>query len=182
MIKGLSTETASDKCRSPNRRHSVLNGSVLQEHAECGVNDGFEKAKAAFAAEASELLCLEPIDSDLLYKRSESMRGIIVKVLLYIGTLKIDKAALIASLVERVALDDEFRVEENIKNTAEFYGVKPSTVEGLVEKTFNLYDSAVFKRIEALTKTRPFTSKDALCDIALYVRTKVYGGYRSGDK
>lgn len=175
MIEGLEREKDSDM-NSPNKSNSILKGSVFEEYTAFGINDNFDKAKEAFAAEVSELLCLEPIDSDFLYKRSEPMRGSIVKVLLYIGATKADKMGLLARLVEKVALDDEFKVETHIKETAELCGVTVSSVERLVEKAFNVYDAAVLKKISALTKTSPLTSRDALCDIALYVRTKAYGG------
>lgn len=47
-------------------------------------------------------------------------------------------------------------------------------VERILDKAFDIYDEDVFARIVAFTGTHPFTSRDALCDFALALKSKYF--------
>ncbi len=136
---------------------------------------GYRKASDAFRRECQVLFALSVGDG--LVERREDMRNYIVKILLYIGLLPRDNGfAVVARLIETAAIRADMELESVIDGFAKAHGADRAAVERIVEKNFDPYDAELVDRVTTLIGTQPFTAKDVLCDIAVFVRLRYYDG------
>ena len=147
--------------------------SVLSEYVFGDM--GYQKAAHAFRRECSALFALSVGDG--LVERREDMRNYIVKLLLYLGLLPRDNGfAVAARLIETAAIRADLELESIIDGFASAHGADRAAVERIIEKKFDPYDAELVDRVTTLVGTQPFTAKDVLCDIAVFVRLKYYDG------
>lgn len=146
--------------------------TVISAMIENGLLFDFDKAATSFRNECSALfaVCGETV-------RHEYIRNYIIKILLYAGLLPRDSGfAVIARLVETVAIRPDLELEYVINEFAETHGTKYAKVNRMIEKSLDAYDVEFVKRVTELTCSQPLTSKDILCDLAVFVRLKYFDG------
>ena len=136
-----------------------------------------KSAVEAFESECVQALSLAPVDSEQLFVRYEMLRPFVIKTLIFVGLLPTDKSfVLLARLVETLAVRPDADLSALIKAQAEDAGIEQSTVTRNIDRAFDIRDDFTREKLTYLTKTAPFTARDAIYDLALYVRTKFYGG------
>lgn len=139
----------------------------------------FDNAVCAFQNESAEALCISQNREFSVNRRFESMRPFIIKILLYIDIFnKINRYAVIAYMIESLATHPNTDINRLIEDVTQKIGIGRSAVIHMIERCFDVYDQSVADRITYLTSTKPVTAKDAMCDIALFVRTRFYNGAR----
>ncbi len=109
---------------------------------------------------------------------SESLYRIsILKILIDLGLKNENHIAVIARIIEISAYNRDVTLEQAIKILANRLGATESAINHIIDKNFNVYDSEFFARISAITRSQPFTAKDALCDLSVCIRKNyVIGG------
>lgn len=131
------------------------------------------KAQAeVFERESSAVL---HFGSDAEYSpfRYEPRRNFIIKVLLYIGVLPDGNAmAVIAWLIETLSCRPDLSVDEAIDRFSDIHDTNSAAIMRIIDKNLNVYNADLYDRTESITDSRPMTSKDVLCDLALFVRLK----------
>ncbi|MCM1367366.1 MAG: hypothetical protein NC184_00935 [Roseburia sp.] len=165
---------------------SVLEGTALYDHArnidrgDAAVDnffDIFEEAACAFEKECAEAFGITRSDAAIVNKRYEYIRTFIIKVLLFLDVFKRTKHyAAIAYMIEKLAVHPETDIALLMDEVANKIGASRSAITHAVENCFDIYDGWVAERIEYLTDSKPVTAKDAMFDVALFVRTRFYGG------
>ena len=164
-------------------RKSIFDNSVLAKYvfrgdAESGEGSEDISEEAAFECEAAQALRLEPMDCDFPDARFELIRPFIIKTLVYLcNDLNTTAIAPVARVIETLALHPEIEVARAISELAEFWGTNADRVSKHIGKVLNVYDPKFIDKFTALTCTNPFTARDAICDLAVYVRTKYYKQY-----
>ncbi len=135
------------------------------------------EALSAFETECVQALSLAPCDNEMLFSRYEMIRPFIIKTLLFVGMLPTDKSfVLLARIIEMLAVRPDADISVLIRNEATQTKIEKSTVIRNIDRALNVYDEFTRDRITYLTKTAPFSARDAIYDLAQYVRTKFYGG------
>ena len=146
--------------------------SSVERH-ESAMRDAVE----AFESECVQALSLAPVDSEQLYLRYEMLRPFVVKTLIFVGLLPTDKSfVLLARMVETLAVRPDADLSALIEAEAAESDVEQSTVIRNIDRALDIRDDFTREKLTYLTNTSPFTTRDALYDLALYVRTKFYGG------
>ncbi len=159
---------------------SVLNNSllygyvdVLSANAQHDRERAFAMAVDAFRNEVRSALTVSPIDGETA-ERYESVAPFIVKLLLYIGKIPTDaKFVLAARLIEARVRDPSVSLTETEQIIAVRTGVSYPTIKRLAEDCFDCYDKGETARISYLTGIVPNSATEAVCDLAVYVRTKM---------
>lgn len=134
-------------------------------------------AVKAFQAETAEALLLFDNSKSGEYSptRAEPMRGYIIKLLLYIGLLpKNSHFAVIARLVESIAIRPEYMLESIIDDFADTHNTTAASVSRIIDKCLSVYNPQFAERVMRVTNSNPMTSKDVLCDLAVHVRIKYH--------
>lgn len=163
---------------------SVLKRSVLWDHisVENSADDrvfnwksDFKKSAEAFRRETISSLSIVSVDNEALTYKYEHLRPFILKTLLFVN-LSDDcrTVGLMARIIEILAVHPELELNYVMEHIAATAGVGYDSVSKLVDRYFNIYDNKIYDRVCFLTCTGPFTAKDAICDLALYVRAKFF--------
>lgn len=137
----------------------------------------YGSAVKAFQAETTEALLLfdNSKSGEYAATRAESMRGYIIKILLYIGLLpKNSHFTVIARLIESIALRPEYMLENIIDDFAVTHNTTASSVSRIIDKCLNVYNPQFTERVMRITNSNPMTPKDVLCDLAVHVRIKYH--------
>lgn len=179
---------ATNKTVKLKTRHSdghcsaVLKKSVLFKYVRTdadGISDrhkAFDKACDAFKKEATAALTVVRSGLEDSAERFELMRPFIIKVLLYIGIDPDDRVfGILARVLELKARYAEMDINDVISYIASVKDILRTAVNRAVEKSINYYDSDIMDRISFLTDTQPKSARDAICDLAIYVRIKHLG-------
>lgn len=87
-----------------------------------------------------------------------------------------NRIAVIARLTEVLALNPDLALDFVLKDFAEKHGANVTSVEYIIDKSFNMYDPVFVNRLTAVTGTHPVTPKDALCDLAVRINRTLYEG------
>lgn len=161
----------------------VMNTGVFKYASTVGFSDiqsyesNMRAATEAFEKECVQALSLAPCDNEMLFSRYETVRPYVIKTLLFIGLLPTDRLfVLLARMIELLALRPDADVSALISNEAEATSLEYGSVVRNIDKAVNVYDDFIRDRITYLTRSAPFSARDAIYDLALYVRTKFYGG------
>lgn len=108
-------------------------------------------------------------------KPIEPLKNRILDTLAAIGVSGKDKyIAVSARVIEVVVIRPDMSLEEIIDNFASTHYMTASAVTRIIEKCFDVYDTELYDSLTAVTHTSPQTAKDALFDIAVYLRAS-YG-------
>lgn len=136
--------------------------------------DIFAETVNAFERETSVLLDVNADRScKLNAKRYEPLRLYIIKLLLFVGvTPDGNTLAVLARLIEVLSIYPDTELDTVICDFARSHYSSVRTVERMIDKGFCIYDQQFYERITHLTESAPMTSKDVLCDLALFVRLK----------
>lgn len=166
------------------KQSSILKGTALFDYVQnIGRGDDavvnysgiFQEATRAFENECAEVFGISRNSLFSVNRRYEYMRPFIIKILLFLDVFKRTKLyAAIAYIIEKLAIHPETDIAALIDDVVRLGFIK-AAVTRAVENCFDIYDDRVAERIEYLTDTKPVTAKDALYDIALFVRTRFYG-------
>ncbi|MCH5155494.1 MAG: hypothetical protein J1F69_02720 [Clostridiales bacterium] len=133
-----------------------------------------KKVTSAFRRESSVILDLgSPLYSLNGALRQEEIKTYIIKALLFIGTPPTGNGlAVLARLTEILCLHPELDLEYVIEDFAKTHYSTVDAVTRIIEKYFNIYDNVFCERVMLLTESHPFTAKDVLCDLSVFVRAK----------
>lgn len=145
------------------------------DHAPSEFFNVRNRAAEAFEAESIRALTLE---SDTgTPRRIESVRPLIIKILTYIGFLPTKQIkSIVAKVIELLAVDPEVDLDRYYAIAAERSGTDMETIKKTVERAFDPFDPELTAKVARLTGTEPFTSRDIIYDLSLYVRKKYIGG------
>ena len=149
--------------------------NLLCSMDEIDVHDSlYGRAISAFRNECSVILGFKgPLYLLHGSLRQEWIKTYIIKALLYIGTPPTGNGlAVLARLTEVLTLYPEIDLETVIEDFADTHDTTVDAVTRIIEKYFNVYDSYFCERVYSLTKSQPFTAKDVLCDISVFIRAK----------
>lgn len=94
----------------------------------------------------------------------------ILKILTDLGLKNENHIAVLARLIEVLANNRTISPERAIAVFAAKHNATTDSIDHIIEKNFKIYDPAFVERVTALTKSNPFTPKEVLSDIAVYVR------------
>lgn len=175
--------TVRDIGKRRRRADAVLRTSMLAGYVDTRFGDAisdrrvaFDCAAEAFRKELASSLTVKPVDNDgEVSTRYEQIGPFIVKILLYIGKVPTDTSFVVAArLIEACVLRPAANIADIIKELAADVGSTFATVKRIAEGSFNCYDEEVLERISYLTGTKPLTALDAVCDLAIYIRRKMY--------
>lgn len=163
---------------------SVLKRSILWDHitpersSDARVSDwnsDLKKATEAFRRETIVSLGIVSADNRALTYKYEHLRPFILKTLIFVNfSDDCRTVGLMARIIEILASHTELELNYVIEHIASTACVGYDSVSKLIDRYFNVYDNKIYERISFLTCTSPFTAKDAICDLALYVRTKFF--------
>ena len=166
------------------RSDAVLRTSILGVYVDTRFGDAIKDRQVAFgcAAEAfrKELMSamvVRPIDDgDEVTTRYEQVRPFIIKLLLYLGKIPTDSTFTVAArLIEACVLRPSANISDLIKDLAQSVGSSFAAVKRIAERSIDCYDDTVLEKIYYLTGTEPFNAIDAICDLAVYIRMKMFG-------
>ncbi len=150
--------------------HSSLLGSLIAPETE--IMDFDERVREQveiFERESSALLRLQP--NEYRTKRYELRRLFIIKTLLFVGvTANGNGFAVISALIDTLSNRPELDLDNVIDSFAVAHGVASNTIGNIIDKCINIYNADLSDRVKKLTGTDPLTTKDVLCDLALYIR------------
>ncbi len=172
-----------NECVNVDSDRSVIKNTALYDILRSGRGNvdacreiDLHAAADIFVKESVQALGISPIDSSAVVERFENVRPFILKTLLFIGVDTVgNKLPLTARLIHRLALHPEVGVSQAMNDLAKRARLNYTTISRIVDEALNVYDGFITKNISFLTKSVPVTSRDALADIALYVRTKIDG-------
>lgn len=157
-------------------KNSILFGYVDTRSANA-VKDrstAFELAAETFRNEITSALTVKPVGEETDSARYELIKPFIIKLLLYLGKIPNDSSFVIAArLIEARVVRPDMNIGDAIKELSDSIGSTLPTVKRIAENCFDCYDESVVERISYLTGTRPFTSLEAICDLAIYIRLKM---------
>lgn len=146
------------------------------DHAPSEFFNVKNRAAEAFEAESARALTLEN-DTGTTPHRIESVRPLIIKILTYIGFLPTKQIkSIVAKVIELLAIDPEVDLDRFYAIAAERSETDAETIKRTVERAFDPFDPELTEKIMRLTGTEPFTSRDMIYDLSLYVRKKYIGG------
>lgn len=146
--------------------HDTPNDSDYDSDLKC--------AAAAFADESAQALCLIPLDREATERRYELIRPFIIKILLYLDLgLEVNELAPLARITETLALHPETDLNAVIAELSALWQVSSDAVVKLIRKAFNVYDPAFTDKLSCLTCSQPFTARDVVSDLAVYIRAKM---------
>ncbi|MCH5161372.1 MAG: hypothetical protein J1G04_05005 [Clostridiales bacterium] len=156
--------------KSDNKERSVLFNSPLHSCITNHDGDLISDCLDVFENEASALLSLAPYDKEEQATRFEMLRPMILKVLLYLGFKPLgEKFAVIMRLIELLTVDGDF--DRAITNCASSCGNEDIVIRA-IESEIDMYDAEFVNKLSLLTDTSPLSPRDALFDIAIYIRNE----------
>ena len=145
------------------------------DHAPSEFFNVKNRAAEAFEAESVRALTLEN-DTETPH-RIEPVRPLIIKILTYIGFLPTKQIkSIVAKVIELLATDPEVDLDRYYAIAAERSETDIETIKKTVERAFDPFDPELTAKVARLTGTEPFTSRDIIYDLSLYVRKKYIGG------
>ncbi len=163
---------------------SIFANSVLCEHAAnkskiADYDSDMKSAAGAFVNESAQAFGLEPLDGEGGDKRFELIRPFIIKILLYLDLgLDVNALAPLARIIESTALHPETDLNSLVGELSALWQVSTNVIFKLIRKAFNVYDPSFTDKLSALTCSQPFTARDVVSDLAVYVRAKYLNGAR----
>lgn len=156
------------------RSVSVLKRSVLAKHIDNTYGAyWYDDMIDAFEGESVSALSLAPTDSIASKIHREEIRPFILKLLLFVGVSS-EYYVLAARLIETLAVRPQDELNNVLRNTADRMKLTQKALASRLDRCFNLYDVQMFERISYLTRTTPLTARDAIIDLAGYVRVVFY--------
>ena len=156
-----------------NKERSVLFNSPLYSCITSHDGDIVSNCLDVFESETAVLLTLTPYGESERATKFVTLRPFILKVLIYLGFKPIgEKFAVIMRLVELLVFDGDF--DRAIANCATSCG-REETVLRAIDSEINMYNGKFVDKLSALTDTTPLSPRDALFDMAMYVRNEYLG-------
>ncbi len=164
--------------KADDSEHSPLFNSPLYSYITAHDGDILSDCLDAFEKETSALLRLTPYYETESVPRFEMIRPFILKVLIYLGIKPLgEKFAVIMRLIELLAVNDDIDFDIAVRECALSCGSEETVIRA-IESEINMYDGLFVDKLSALTDTSPLSPRDAIFDIALYVRNEYFGKNR----
>lgn len=169
----------------PYEHRSVIKDSILFGYADnlsdsaiADRNVAFACAVNAFTGEATEAFSVSAFgaaNASGAAKKYELTRHRILKLLLYIGYDPDNPAfGLIAGLVEMRVRRPDAAFSEMLTELSQNTGVPYKVLDRELERSFSYYDGSALERMTYVTGTVPMSARDAVCDLAVYVRISAF--------
>lgn len=151
--------------------NSILANYVIHDEKNFDSECNSSADVKAFVSESVQALSLYPLDADVVEKRFELIRPFIIKILLYLDLgLDVNELAPLARITETLALHPEIDLNSLVDELSELWQTSPNAIFKLIRKAFNVYDPSFTDKISSLTCSQPFTARDVVSDLAVYVR------------
>lgn len=170
---GKATETTAS--RSGNYRYSVFNRTPLQSFFDSGVDicKDFDAMASVFESASGEALGFSfSVAPKQRFMRRQPLKYVIIKTLLFVGVDTRGKCfPVLARLIEILVVHPDIDLNDVIDDFAQTHHMSVGTVTRMIDNGLNMRDQETYDRVTTLTRSHPFTAKDALCDLAVYINT-----------
>lgn len=155
------------------RELGVFNKYCVGDHFPSSYCDVQKRAAEAFEKEACELLTF---GSEANNRHMGSVRPLVIKTLLYLGFLPAKQnKSVVAAMIGLLATEPNADIDEFYAAVAKKSDCDVDTVKKYIERAFDTFDAELMEKVTSLTGTTPYTSRDIIYDLALYVRKKYIG-------
>lgn len=149
-------------------KSSPLLPYLLSSQDALDYDKSLEKQAEVFEKECSATLSFALKEGEPC--RTEDRSLFIIKLLLFIGVHPNgNHLAVLTAIIECLSYRQDMTVDDAISYFASTHGTTVSAVTHIIEKCLNIYNAELFTRVEYLTGSQPFTPKDIICDLALYI-------------
>ena len=163
---------------------SIFANSVLCEHAAnkskiADYDSDIKSAAGAFVNESAQAFGLEPLDGeggDKTFRAYSSVHNQNTVVLGFGLGRKRACAVGADNRIDRASSRND--LNSLVGELSALWQVSTNVIFKLIRKAFNVYDPSFTDKLSALTCSQPFTARDVVSDLAVYVRAKYLNGAR----